>query len=508
MVDTSAKIDVIVRDYIEQGAYFTINRGRQYGKTTTLFQLAERLKNDCITLRTSFEGKVGYFESTLKFADGFRYTVRQLLERQNTELVETWDQPFSGMDPMDELRYRITTLCRSSNKPVVLMIDEVDRASDYAVFAAFLGLLRDMYIERSTEGAPTFQSVILAGVHDVKNLKRKIRPEERHSYNSPWNIAASFTVDLSFVPDEIASMLREYEADHHTGMDIPCIADRLYFYTSGYPFLVSRLCMIIEEKSLGWSLEGVDGAETLLLSESNTLFDDMIKNIENNPPFGQLLAGLLFEGIQTGFTPDNPVINLGAMYGILKGNGGTVRVANVVFETRIANYLISVSETKPLTERYVQESRFVTSGDGNGSGRLDVDKIMERFSAFMRSEYRDEDGAFIERQARLLFLSFLKPIINGTGHYAVEPETRGGRRMDVVIFYGREEYIVELKIWRGEKAAEDAYDQLAGYLKSRGQRKGWLLSFADTKKTPRDGGTIKRGDCTIIETIVAFRDKE
>jgi hypothetical protein len=37
MVDTSGKIDVIVHDYIEQGAYFTINRARQYGKTTTLF---------------------------------------------------------------------------------------------------------------------------------------------------------------------------------------------------------------------------------------------------------------------------------------------------------------------------------------------------------------------------------------------------------------------------------------------------------------------------------------
>jgi hypothetical protein len=86
--------------------------------------------------------------------------------------------------------------------------------------------------------------------------------------------------------------------------------------------------------------------------------------------------------------------------------------------------------------------------------------VIERIAAFKKSEYRDEDGAFIERQARLLFLSFLKPIINGTGHYAVEPETRGSRRMDVVVFYGNEEHIIELKIWYGPQAAAEGYDQL------------------------------------------------
>jgi hypothetical protein len=69
----------------------------------------------------------------------------------------------------------------------------------------------------------------------------------------------------------------------------------------------------------------------------------------------------------------------------------------------------------------------------------------------MRSEYRSEDDKFLEQQGRLLFLCFLKPIINGTGHYYVEPETRNNTRMDIVVAYGEEEYIIELKIWRGEE---------------------------------------------------------
>lgn len=32
IVDISRRIDQIIRDYIEKGQYFTINRARQYGK--------------------------------------------------------------------------------------------------------------------------------------------------------------------------------------------------------------------------------------------------------------------------------------------------------------------------------------------------------------------------------------------------------------------------------------------------------------------------------------------
>lgn len=33
MVDISERLDQIVKEYIEQGSYFIINRARQYGKT-------------------------------------------------------------------------------------------------------------------------------------------------------------------------------------------------------------------------------------------------------------------------------------------------------------------------------------------------------------------------------------------------------------------------------------------------------------------------------------------
>ena len=54
MVDISERLERIVKDYIEPGKYFTINRARQYGKTTTLYLLERRLQKDYLVLSLSF----------------------------------------------------------------------------------------------------------------------------------------------------------------------------------------------------------------------------------------------------------------------------------------------------------------------------------------------------------------------------------------------------------------------------------------------------------------------
>ena len=55
MVDITDRLEVI-RKMVVMGDYFCINRGRQYGKTTTLAALTNYLKNEYCVFNISFEG--------------------------------------------------------------------------------------------------------------------------------------------------------------------------------------------------------------------------------------------------------------------------------------------------------------------------------------------------------------------------------------------------------------------------------------------------------------------
>ena len=97
MVDTTQKLKTIITDYIEQGSYFTINQARQYGKTTTLNLLEEKLRDRYIVLNLSSEAADEYFTSPLSLAEGLSMDIGDALMRQevSAEILEEWNRPVS-----------------------------------------------------------------------------------------------------------------------------------------------------------------------------------------------------------------------------------------------------------------------------------------------------------------------------------------------------------------------------------------------------------------------------
>ena len=228
------------------------------------------------------------------------------------------------------------------------MIDEVDSAANNQVFIDFLAQLRGYYIQRDEK--PSFQSVILAGVYDIKNVKRKFVSEKEHKVNSPWNIAADFLVDMSFSTQNIQGMLLEYEEDHHTGMDTQCIAQLIYDYTSGYPFLVSSICKLVDERIVrrtsadgtrAWTREDVLNAVRILLSEQNTLFESLINKLEDYPELESTLRDLLFLGKEIPYVVGLRSIEMALMFGFVKKERHTIVIANRIFETLLYNLFLA-----------------------------------------------------------------------------------------------------------------------------------------------------------------------
>jgi hypothetical protein len=496
MVDISNKLDLVIK-LIERGKYFVINRPRQYGKTTTLFLLNKALKKnmDYISIKISFEGLGDLiFESEELFSKAFIQTVCNNLMITYENLANFLEGEKDKVNSLNDLSSVITKFINKANKKVVLMIDEVDKSSNNQLFLSFLGMLRNKYLLKNEGEDYTFHSVILAGVHDIKSLKSKIRPEEEQKYNSPWNIASEFNVDMSFSKEEIGTMLEDYVSSTGVKLDEEYFSEKLYFYTSGYPFLVSKLCKIIDEnimdkEKLEWKEEYLEKAVKELLNESNTNFDSLIKNLENNSKLKKLVYKVIIDGDLVTFNKDNPLIMLGVIYGFFKSQGGKLKIQNRIYEQRIYDYMSSLIETSTKLSFNNERSKFLTA-DGN----LDIKKLLIKFQEFMKHEFSEKREAFLEDDGRLLFLAFLSPIINGTG-FAFK-EVKGGeeKRFDIVVTYEKKMFILELKKWYGEEYHKKGQLQLGEYLEQYGLEEGYLLIFDFRKKT----GLAGKAEETII----------
>ncbi|MCD8369919.1 MAG: AAA-like domain-containing protein [Clostridiales bacterium] len=510
MVNLSSRLKEI-KSMVDRGEYFTINRARQYGKTTTLQALVEYLADDYEMLSMDFQSVSSVdFETEQRFVAAFS---RELLEcatclPENIKVKLT--EYSSGASPdvtLSVLFKTLMELCRNTEKKIVLLIDEVDSATNNQVFIDFLAQLRAYYLKRKK--TPTFQSVILAGVYDVKNLKRKFVEDGKHQTNSPWNVAADFLVDMSFSAEDIGGMLREYEDDYVTGMDIRTIAKLIYDYTSGYPVLVSRICKLLDEQIAGtedfpdrtaaWTTEGVIEAVRRILIEKNTLFESLKDKIDAYPKLRELLYQLLMNGRSIAYSPDSEAIDIAMMFGFVKATKAGVVVANRIFETRLYNLFLS-SEEMQGSEIYTLSDRekyhFIKNGE------LDMTLILNRFVTTFDDIYGDQPKKFIEEDGRRYFLLYLRPIINGTGNYYIESRTRNQERTDVIIDYHSRQYVIELKIWRGDSYNMRGERQLRDYLDYYHLNKGYMLSFNFNKKKEIGVREIVLGDKILVEAVV------
>jgi len=475
MVDIKSKINKITA-MVDRGDYFVINRPRQYGKTTTMFILEQTLKEDYLIISVSFEG-IGdeFFNNESNFSQGFLRIISRALKFEDKEMSNFIIKLSEEVNNFESLSNAITDIVDESIKPVILLVDEVDKSSNNQLFLSFLGMLRSKFLLRQQGKDKSFKSVILAGVYDIKNLKLKIR-EEDIKYNSPWNIAANFDVDMSFTTNEIATMLKEYSKDKRIEMDIKEIAEILFYYTDGYPFLVSRLCQIIDEKLLvdnkhKWNTETLIKAVKEILGEGNTLFDDLIKNVENNNVLREYIFDLIINGVEKTFVISNPLINMGYIFGYFKNIEGKVTITNRIFQQILYNHFSSKLENNTDMSNYNFKENFIIK-DG-----LNFEKILLRFQQFIKEQYSTIDSKFIEREGRLLFLAFIKPIINGIGFDFKEVQISEEKRLDIVITYLSNEYLVELKIWRGEDYHQKGLKQLYDYLDIKGLDTGYLVIY-------------------------------
>ena len=486
MVDITKRLDNI-EEYVAKGKYITINRGRQYGKTTTLYHLAERLSKDFVVFSISFEKLDSCcFENNKDFANSLLQEFIKQCESENLRrfLEEQKNRNF------DEV---VLNLCQKSEKKVVLLIDNIDKYEGYDCVGDFLSILRADFLSRKKR--PTFHSVVLTCVLDIRNYTLRY---DKYSLKTPWNIAVPFDDDMSLHKDGIAQMLQEYENDHQTGMNVSEMAQMVWDYSSGYPFFVSRLCQIIDTKKLDWNKDGFLKAVKILLDEKNTFFDDLDKKLEDFPKMKELLKDILYNGYEQSFNTYYKHIEVAAMFNYIKNVNSKVQIFNRILETWMYN-LFMVEEqinSRLYKEGQIDRSQFIEDG------KLKMDLILEKFAQHFNDIYGDKGDRFCEDEGRRYFMLYVKPIINGTGNYYIEAQTRDLSRTDMIIDYLGVQYVIEMKIWRGDAYNTRGEKQLTEYLDFYHINKGYMLSFNFNKSKVSGSKTMQFGDKEIFEVVV------
>jgi hypothetical protein len=210
------------------------------------------------------------------------------------------------------------------------------------------------------------------------------------------------------------------------------------------------------------------------MTEKSPLFESLTGKLTNYPRMKEVLYRILMTGESIPFNVDQEELSQLQMYGFIKNQNNTVAVSNRIFETRLYNLMLSDEELKSndFSRQGSLEKNMFVSG-----GVLNMLLVLERFISTYTQVFGPLTDRFREKDGRELFLLYLKPIINGVGNYYIEAQTRDQTRMDIVVDYLGRQYIVELKIWRGERYNERGEQQILEYMNHFDLTTGYMLSF-------------------------------
>ena len=495
--------DFITR--IEEGRYIVLFAPRQTGKTTFF-----RLALDALTAASST-----YFPIQLNFEayqnlsppdfyDAFYKRVRKEIEQVFQERRHVPADALTRFLDSTKLTNHISMMeffeafasfldPEYGEQRVVLIIDEFDGIPQ-DVLSDFLHTLRAIYLS-DEERCP--HSVGIVGVKSIEQLNydRSV---------SPFNIQDEFHL-YNFTRQQVQELLTQY-TDEVGQAFAPEVIETLHRQTAGQPFLVNRFAQILTEeleipKTETITIAHFAKAHALLLQENNANLTHLITNINRDTRFESVLMRIASYDRGVQFTLRNEIISELATYGVIaKGTDGMCEIVNPIYQQCI------IQAFQPLInglegEYFSQDAGVDFIDYLTPDETLEMEALLDNFQDFIaRAGYRillvpDTPQEFVGQYLLYTYLDQFVRVVGG-GMY-LEVQTGRGR-IDLLILHNGRKYIVETKIWEGERRYQSGKAQLATYLKLEDAVEGYYVVF-DHRSDPEprvetetlDGFTIR-----------------
>ncbi|MDJ0705684.1 MAG: AAA-like domain-containing protein, partial [Leptolyngbyaceae cyanobacterium MO_188.B28] len=283
---------------IAQGKYFVLHAPRQTGKTSCLLALMEYL-NDQGVYRAVY--------ANIEAAQAVRSNVQQgitaichsianaaALYLKDRQVAELNRQVLSENNIPGALTELLTRWSSQSDKPIILILDEVDALVGDTLIS-LLRQLRGGYAQRPL-AFPL--SVILCGVRDVRDYRIHTSGQEIVTGGSAFNIKAESLRLGNFVESEVTTLLHQHT--EVTGQVFaPAAIAYVWSQTQGQPWLVNALayqaCFKLKEgrdRNTHITLELMKTAREELIQRRDTHLDQLTDKLKE-PRVHRVIAQML-----------------------------------------------------------------------------------------------------------------------------------------------------------------------------------------------------------------------
>ncbi len=493
-----------VFELIRDKRYFVLHAPRQTGKTSALMALAERLEASgdyhCVYVNVEVgqSAREDVLSSMQAILGALALEARLL---GDGFLDGTWRETFDKTGPHNALSEVLALWAAASQKPLVLLIDEIDALIGDTLLAV-LRQLRSGYARRPN-GFP--QSIVLCGVRDVRDYRIQSKAENAMVLGgSAFNISAESLRMGDLTPGEVEALLMQ-----HTEETGQCWAEEakaeVRKATRGQPWLVNALadeaCFRDEagrDRSRPIGIEAIRDARERLIQRRVVHLDQLAHKLEEER-VRRVIEPLLSGAEQQTAVPADDlkyVRDLG-----LIALSDPVAIANPIYQEVIPRDLTYTTQAT-----ITHEPAWYLDADGT----LRIGDLLTGFQRFFRqhSEHWVERFQYKEAGPQLLLQAFLQRIVNGGGR--IEREYGLGRmRTDLLIVWpmpadGTEtRTVIECKVLHGTLARtiRDGMEQTLAYMDRCDANEGHLVVFDRAPDRPWDDKVFQRDETISGRTI-------
>ena len=459
---------------VKQGRYIVIFAPRQTGKTTFFQWALDSLAAD--TSETYFPIELNFEVYEEYNATDFYPSLYQRICREIARVYQKrQDVPSEALKQLLEGTKLTDHVAMMEffeqlgeflgDERLVLIIDEFDGIPQDAV-TGFLRALRNIYVHSSMRQCPDSAGIV--GVKNIAqlNLDRSI---------SPFNIQDEFTLP-NFTLEQVRELLAQYTKEVSQAF-APEVIENIHRQTAGQPFLVNRFAQILTEemnvpKTETIAMTHFSKAHAEILEENNTNLTHLMTNIRRDPRFKNILMEIVSYERGVRFSLRQEIISELATYGVIaRGADDRCEIINPIYHYCILQTFRPI--VNGLEKDYFPEDTdfpdYLTPTE-----QINMELLLDNFRDFIaRVGFRilqvpETPKEYVGQDFLYAYLDQFVSLVRGVMYLEVQT---GRGRMDLVIFHNGQKYIVETKIWEGQRRYEAAKKQLAAYLKLEGASK-------------------------------------